>query len=280
MKFNPNVQWDKIFYGRKLMDQIITTIETKNILSGVYLKRYLFRAMMAGFIIANIVMFSMRIRTDFADAFPPGMVNLLASFCFSFALVLILFTNSELLTSNFMYFTVGLYYKKIKPMYASRIFLLCFTGNVLGAIVLFLLVKQSSIINPDMADLLLKTTTAKSNSGALDIFIKAIFANFFINISVVIAMQLDDIFARMFVMMFGVMIFAFMGYEHVIANAAIFTGAFFYHPESVNMLLVLKNLFFSFWGNYVGGGLIIGLFYAYLNDHSHIDVDKANYIKE
>ncbi len=29
-------------------------------------------------------------------------------------------------------------------------------------------------------------------------------------------MQIDDVLAKMFVMMFGVTIFAFMGYEHVV----------------------------------------------------------------
>jgi len=43
--------------------------------------------------------------------------------------------------------------------------------------------------------------------------------------------------------------------------------AFLEKPESVNLLQVGKNFFFSLIGNYVGGGLVIGLFYAYLNDH-------------
>ena len=38
-------------------------------------------------------------------------------------------------------------------------------------------------------------------------------------------------------------------------------------PESVNVLQVGKIFFFFLIGNYVGGGLVIGLFYAYLNDH-------------
>jgi formate/nitrite transporter FocA (FNT family) len=43
--------------------------------------------------------------------------------------------------------------------------------------------------------------------------------------------------------------------------------ALFERPESVSILQVGKNFFFSLLGNYVGGGLVIGLFYAYLNDH-------------
>jgi formate/nitrite transporter FocA (FNT family) len=53
----------------------------------------------------------------------------------------------------------------------------------------------------------------------------------------------------------------------VIANSALFVMAFLEQPESVNGLEVGKNFLFSLVGNYVGGGLVIGLFYAYLNDH-------------
>ena len=69
------------------------------------------------------------------------------------------------------------------------------------------------------------------------------------------------------VLMMGVIIFAYMGFEHVVANSALFAMALLEHPESVNVLQVGKIFFFSLIGNDVGGGLVIGLFYAYLNDH-------------
>lgn len=276
-KYNPNVQWDKIFYGRKLMEQILTTIETKDILSGVYLKRYFFRAMMAGFIVAVITLLTLKFRADM-NGFNPGLVSIGAGFLFSFALVLILFTNSELLTSNFMYFTVGLYYRRITRLKVAKIFALCFFGNLAGAVVLYLIVRFSTIMTPDMQDVLMTMVKHKTvESTAVDIFIRAIFANFFINISVVIAMQLNETMPKMFVMMMGVMIFAYMGYEHVIANTALFAAASFYHAGQLDMIHLLKNILFSFLGNYIGGGLIIGLFYAYLNDHRHLKTDKEKH---
>ena len=67
--------------------------------------------------------------------------------------------------------------------------------------------------------------------------------------------------------MMGVTVFAYMGYEHVVANSALFAMALLEQPESVSVLQMGKNFLFSFIGNYVGGGLVVGLFYAYLNDH-------------
>ncbi|MDU0451624.1 formate/nitrite transporter family protein [Staphylococcus chromogenes] len=271
-----NIKWDKIFYGRAWIANIIDTIQTKDILQSFYFKRYLLRAMMAGFIISIIAVFVLMVKATFAPDLGPGLVNMIGAITFSFALVLILFTNSELLTSNFMYFTVGLYYRLIRPIRVFKIFMLCFFGNIFGAFVLFGLMRFSDILSPEMLTLLDKTIETKTSYTFQNIFIRAIFANFFINITLVIAMQIDDIFAKMFVMMFGVTIFAFMGYEHVIYNACLFAGGLFYQTESLALVPALKNIVAAFLGNYVGGGLIIGLFYAYLNDHGQF---RAHRIK-
>ncbi|GGI32182.1 formate/nitrite transporter family protein [Staphylococcus chromogenes] len=271
-----NIKWDKIFYGCAWIANIIDTIQTKDILQSFYFKRYLLRAMMAGFIISIIAVFVLMVKATFAPDLGSGLVNMIGAITFSFALVLILFTNSELLTSNFMYFTVGLYYRLIRPIRVFKIFMLCFFGNIIGAFVLFGLMRFSDILSPEMLTLLDKTIETKAAYTFQNIFIRAIFANFFINITLVIAMQIDDIFAKMFVMMFGVTIFAFMGYEHVIYNACLFVGGLFYQTESLTLVPALKNIVAAFLGNYVGGGLIIGLFYAYLNDHGQF---RAHRIK-
>lgn len=267
-----NVQWERIFYGRELMAQILTTIETKNILSSRYIYRYFMRAMMAGFIVAIITIFTLRIKSEMLIDVNHGVTLIVASVAFSFALVMIMFTNSELLTSNFMYFTVGMYYKKIGFSRAMKIFMLCLIGNYVGSFVVFLLVQGAHIIRPEEQQMLIEVTRAKTvDAGVWEIFVKAIFANFFINNAVVIAMQLKDTCAKIFVLMFGVAIFAFMGYEHVVANGSYFIGALFADPGAVSLLSVGKNIIFAFIGNYVGGGLIIGLFYAFLNDHRRFE---------
>ncbi len=177
------------------------------------------------------------------------------------------FTNSELLTSNFMYFTVGLYYKVIKPTRVLKIFLLCLAGNILGAAILFSFMRFSNVMTPDMLNQLSAVIEHKTlSTGFVSILMKAIFANFFINISLVIAMQIDDVLAKMFVMMFGVTIFA-MGYEHVVYNSCLFMGGLIYQVDTLHFIPAISNIAAAFIGNYIGGGLIIGLFYAYLNDH-------------
>ena len=132
-------------------------------------------------------------------------------------------------------------------------------------------------MTPEMMQQLEATIDHKTlTAGFVAILIKGIFANFFINISLVIAMQIDDVLAKMFVMMFGVSIFAFMGYEHVVYNTVLFAGGVVYQSDVLSAMPALINLLGAGIGNYIGGGLVIGLFYAYLNDHKQYQKVKYN----
>lgn len=272
MNREKNIRWDKVFYGRQWVKDVVETIRTKDVLQATFMRRYLLRAMMAGFIISIISVFVLAIKASLVGQASPGIVNIVGSIAFSFALVLILFTNSELLTSNFMYFTVGMYYRVIKPWRVFKIFMLCFLGNILGALVFFLILRMSDSMTPDMLKQLSEVIHHKTmTANFLELLAKGIFANFFINISLVIAMQIDDILAKMFVMMFGVAVFAFMGYEHVVYNACLFIGGLIYHVDVLHFWPAVLNIIAAFIGNYIGGGLIIGLFYAFLNDHHQFE---------
>jgi formate/nitrite transporter len=260
--------WTRIFYGREVMERILETIDVKRALHQRFFLRYTLRAAMAGIIICLMYIFAYGIKTDLGHDFNPALAKYLMSLNFSMALAFIYFTNSELLTSNFMYFTVGHYYGKVSWGDTMNIWGLCLLGNVLGIVFVAILVWSCNMLSDAVVENLVHTVNDKTvRSGAWLIFVKAVFANYFINVSVIVAMQLTEHLAKIVVLMMGVVIFAYMGFEHVIANSALFVMAFLEQPDSVNGLEVGKNFLFSLVGNYVGGGLVIGLFYAYLNDH-------------
>lgn len=95
--------------------------------------RYMVKAIMAGFLLAIVTVFMFAVKTQFAGT-NDGLVNLLGAIAFSLALVLIVLTNSELLTSNFMYLTVGWYYKVISMSKIMKVVTFCFIGNIIGGI--------------------------------------------------------------------------------------------------------------------------------------------------
>ena len=82
-----NVKWDKVFYGKSWINHVVDTIRTKDILQSFYFKRYLLRAIMAGFILGVITVFVLLIKASLDTHVPTGVINLVAAVAFSFALV-------------------------------------------------------------------------------------------------------------------------------------------------------------------------------------------------
>ena len=106
--------WTRIYYGREVMERILETIDVKRALHQRFFLRYTLRAAMAGIIICLMYIFAYGIKTDLGHDFNSALAKYLMSLNFSMALAFIYFTNSELLTSNFMYFTVGRYIARPK----------------------------------------------------------------------------------------------------------------------------------------------------------------------
>src|SRR4051812_32036141 len=210
--------WPRVFYGREVMERILDTIQVKQALHQRFVLRYTARAAMAGIIVCLMYLFAYQVKTDLGHDFNGALNKYLTSLSFSGALVLIYFTNSELLTSNFMYFTVGRYYGKVRSKNEVGIWAICLLGNLAGIILIAALVWSCGMLSEGFIGNLMDTVRAKTvGSGAWLIFVKAIFANFFINISVIVAMQVKESISKIVILILGVTVFAYMGFEHVVA---------------------------------------------------------------
>ena len=251
---------------KPIVESIVSSAATKELMMDKTPLRYLLRAMMSGFLLSIMTVLMLAVKTQFASTNNPGLINLLGAISFSIALVFIVITGAELLTSNFMYFSVGLYYKTVTFKKAMTLFLYCFLGNILGGFVLFGLMYGTTVMTPEMVAALTKTVAHKTvESTWLAILIKGIFCNFFINIGILVALMFKEGLTKTFFIAVGVIIFVFMGYEHVVYNAGLFAGMVFYNFDGASWIDVLKNIVFAFIGNYIGGGILIGLYFAYLN---------------
>ncbi|MGL4623324.1 MAG: formate/nitrite transporter family protein [Culicoidibacterales bacterium] len=230
--------------------------------------RYLIRAMLAGLFLTLATSMAMMVG-DKLDHIAHGLGKFTYALFFGWALVMILYMNSELGTSNMMYFSANVAMKKAKVSQAAKVIGLCVLGNLIGAILFAWITAQTSTFQNLPADHFMFTAVAaKLAKTPWQIFFEGILANVVVNTAVIATINMKEDGAKVLSMVFIVFIFAFLGYEHVIANFSSFSLAFFASGgavEGMTMAATLTNLIVAFIGNFVGGGFVIGLTYVFLN---------------
>jgi len=185
--------------------------------------------------------------------------------------------NAELGTSNMLYMTVGVFRKRLSLANAAKILFTCILFNLIGGMVFGYLVSLTGPFQnlaPD--NYILEAIAGKLSKSTIQILVEGIFANIVVNTAVLVSMRMKDDAGKVWSIIFIIFIFAFLGYEHVIANFPAFTLAYFVSNGALATLTatnILHNLFFALLGNYIGGGLVIGLVYAWLNNSTSDYVD-------
>jgi len=273
MKVGP----EQLFPGKKFKSTILEVFATKTKMSGSLTNRYLQRALMAGFLIGVLYCVNYALVAAFA-AVPAGdgslqsLGNVAGALAFGWALVFIYYSKSELLTSNMMIVSIGCYYRRTSWARALRLLALCFLGNLLGGLVLAVMLRYSTIVGGAPLALMQSAATHKLEyvssgpAGCVDLLMRAILCNFMINLAMLLiyAGVVTADLAKILVMIASVFTFIFLGFDHSVANMVLFSIVGL--KEGIDPALAAGNLGIAVIGNFIGGGLLIGLYYAYLND--------------
>ncbi len=267
---------ERVFLGEKFIQETLNSAQIKNEMSSRFAAGYLMRAAMAGtFALFGYIMI-MAFDANFNDNLNSFGLVFGAAF-FSLCLVAIYYTRSELLTSNMMILSVAKYFKSIKMKRMIKILALCYVGNILGALIISILVANSTIITDGMLVSMEHSLAVKQGyiieGHYIDLLVRAIFCNFFINIAMLMVYSgnIKSDSGKITAMFFGVFAFAYLGLEHSVANTAFFTLAAMIElfqgiDVGFNLLAASGNIIIVIIGNFIGGGILIGYYYAYMND--------------
>ncbi len=240
------------------------------------------RAGMAGVIVGLLYIGNYTIQAGFESVGvsaeqPEGLLaigKLLGCAFFGFALVFIYYSKSELLTSNMMIVSIGFYFGRITKTRIVRVLSLCYAGNFLGGLFVALLVVGSSIISPPAMELMVHSADAKlafvtdGAVGWMDLIVRAILCNFFINLAMLLVYNgaIKDDLMKSVAMIVSVFVFAYLGFEHSVANTVLFLIVGL--SEGIAVVPAVMNVIICLIGNFIGGGILIGIYYAYLNDEA------------
>lgn len=252
-----------------LFEQIDKSIGKKVNLFQTSFVRYAVRSMLACMFLTlgTAVAFAIGMK---GEHIVHGLGKMLYAFMFSWSLVMILYMNAELGTSNMLYMTVGVFRKKIQLPLAAKILLTCIFFNLVGGVLFGALIAFTTPFqNLEPNNFMLEAISAKLSKSTGQILVEAMFANIVVNTAVLVSMRMKDDAGKVLAIVFIIFIFAFLGYEHVIANFPAFTMGYLVSQGSMAAMTagnVVHNLLFALIGNYIGGGLVMGLGYAWLNN--------------
>lgn len=265
----------QLFPGKQFISTVLDALDTKTLMTGGLARVYVMRAAMAGVLIGVMYLAYFAVLAAFAgigNGELVGVGRIVGALVFGFALVFIYYSKSELLTSNMMVVSIGVYYRRIRAYRALRILAICYAGNVIGGLFVALLVLGSTLGDGAVGDQMAAAVGHKvaylseGAAGWSDLFVRAILCNFMINLAMILVYNgmIKDDFTKSLAMIMSVFVFAFVGFEHSVANTVLFTVVGL--QGGLDLGLALGNIVIVLLGNFVGGGLLIGLYYAYAND--------------
>lgn len=256
----------KIEYSCHKKEALFDRSKTKYALRSIYAGAFLTLSTAAGAIAADLL-----------NQFLPGAGRFLFPFIFAWGLVYILFLNAELTTSNMMYLTAGTFLKKINWKKALIILLYCTFFNLIGAmLVAFVFDQTSAFANLSTESFLAGIAEHKLERASQLVLFEGIIANIFVNIAILSYLLLKNSAAKILIVISAIYMFVFLTNEHLAANFASFSLVLFNklasQIEVFNLPNILRHFGVTFLANWIGGGLLIGLPYAFLNK------DQSDYV--
>ncbi|PKQ32097.1 MAG: formate transporter [Actinobacteria bacterium HGW-Actinobacteria-2] len=260
--------------GPAFVPHVLDALDAKQALADDRTARYLVRAGMAGVIIGVLYLANYAISANLTAALgdQAAFVGRLAgASVFGLVLFFIVYTRSELTTSTMMMVGVGVQQRRMRPGRALGLLGLCMLGNALGGLVIALLVWGSTLLSGPTLALVEHSVAAKLGyfdhgiGGVSDLFVRAIFCNLLINLAMLVVYKgmVTSDFGKFVALWGSIFVFTVMGFEHSVANTVLFTV--FGVSHGIDVLRAAAAIGVAFVGNLVGGGVLIGAVYGYLN---------------
>ncbi|MFB6466318.1 formate/nitrite transporter family protein [Cytobacillus sp. Hz8] len=227
---------------------------------------YIARAMLASMFIGFGVIVAFKTGNFFYLVHSP-LAYPMAALTFGAAIILIAYGGGDLFTGNTFYFTFAALRQKMSWMEVIRLWIYSYGGNILGAMAFALLIFTTGLFNdPEVNGFLLAVAEKKIHASTMQLFFRGILCNWLVCLAFFIPMNLKGDGPKLFTMMLFVFCFFISGYEHSIANMCTFAiSLVLNHPESISFRGVIHNLIPVTIGNMIGGGILMGVLYHYVN---------------
>jgi len=223
--------------------------------------RYLLLSAYAGAFVGVAVVLLVSVSAPLAAAESP-VTRLVQGVVFGIALTLVVFAGAELFTGNAMTLVHGLYARSVSARDLAVVWGLSLVGNLVGSIGFAALVHGGGTLSSGGDQLVATIAEAKAAATGPQLFWRAVLCNLLVCVALWMAQRSQSDSAKLITLWWGLLAFIASGFEHSVANMTVFSLAVF--QGSSTWLELARNLAWTVPGNIVGGGLLMGLAYAWL----------------
>jgi nitrite transporter NirC len=237
------------------------------------LPRYLAAAALAGAFVGIAVVLMFSVAGPLVAASSP-FAKLVQGAVFGIALTLVVFAGAELFTGNAMTMLQGLKERTVTPFAVLAVWVASLVGNLLGSVALAALVHAGGTFSGNPSDKMLGASiSAKNLATGPQLFWRSVLCNMLVCLGLWMAARATSDSAKAIVLWWALLAFIGSGFEHSIANMTIFGIGIF--EGTASWADLGRNLAWTVPGNLVGGGVIVGLGYAWLGHSGSIGAART-----
>lgn len=233
------------------------------------LPRYLLLSVFAGAFVGVAVVLLISVSGPLVAAGHP-MAKLIQGAVFGVALTLVVFGGAELFTGNAMTMLQGLVAGTVRGRDLAAVWAASLVGNLVGSLAFAALVHGGGTLTPGAAPgkaapgqaLVASIVAAKDAASGTQLFWRAVLCNMLVCMALWMANRTKSDGAKLAVLWWALLAFIASGFEHSVANMTVFGLGILQGTATWGELA--RNLLWTVPGNVVGGGILVGLGYAWI----------------
>lgn len=227
--------------------------------------RYFMLSVLAGFYVGLGIVLIYSIGGPLDVAQSPALKTVMGA-SFGIALTLVIFAGSELFTGNNMTMTIGLLSKTTSFKDLVQIWVVCYLGNLAGALALSGLVVAAGVFHCDgtIDPLIVKIALVKGTYPFWICFVKAFLCNILVCLAVWTSSRTDNDMAKIALIFWCLFGFIGSGYEHSIANMTVL-GISAMISNTITVGHFIHNIIPATLGN-LTSGVLLGAIYWYISN--------------
>lgn len=225
------------------------------------LPRYLWTSALAGTYVGLAVVLLVSVSAPLVAAANPA-ARLVQGAVFGLALTLVVFAGAELFTGNAMVMLQGWWRRTTSAADLGRVWAASLLGNVVGSLLLAAAVHAGGTLTGPGTSMLAAVTAAKHAATGPQLLWRAVLCNALVCLALWMAARTRSDGAKLVVLWWALLAFIASGFEHSVANVTVFGLAAL--DGSIGWDALARNLAWTVPGNVLGGGLVVGLGYAWV----------------